>query len=415
MRTSRFALSRRDTGRIVLASAFALCFHSIARQSEAQDDRLQAATHPNPQQEAFFETKVRPLLVARCFRCHGEKEQKGGIRLDSAGALLGHNEDEALVKPGKPEASRVIEVIGYKDEPKMPPDGKLPDSDAQILREWIRRGAHFPSKQTAPAVVRLSSPEGIVQAKKTLWSLQPIKIPIPPKVKDQSWVRGPIDQFILAKLEANGLTPSPAVDRRTLLRRMTFDLTGLPADIRRGSKRSSNDRSPEAIEQVVDRLLASPLYGERWGRHWLDVARYSDTKGYVFTEERRYPFSYTYRDYVIEAFNEDLPFDQFILEQLAADQLHLGKDHSALAAMGFLTVGRRFSNNGNDIIDDRIDVVSRGLLGLTVTCARCHDHKFDPIPTEDYYSLHGVFESSFEPAELPSAWQSSRIGGFPQV
>ena len=144
MRTSRFALSRRDTGRIVLASAFALCFHSIARQSEAQDDRLQAATHPNPQQEAFFETKVRPLLVARCFRCHGEKEQKGGIRLDSAGALLGHNEDEALVKPGKPEASRVIEVIRYKDEPKMPPDGKLPDSDAQILREWIRAEPIFP-------------------------------------------------------------------------------------------------------------------------------------------------------------------------------------------------------------------------------------------------------------------------------
>jgi Protein of unknown function (DUF1553)/Protein of unknown function (DUF1549)/Planctomycete cytochrome C len=383
-----------------LASTFAFCFLSIARQSQAQDARLQAATHPNSEQEAFFETRVRPLLTARCFRCHGEKEQKGGIRLDSAEALLGHNEDEALVKPGKPEASRVVEVIGYKDEPKMPPDGKLPDSDTQILREWIRRGAHFPSKQTAPAVVRLSSPEGVVQAKKTLWSLQPIKMPIPPTVKDRSWVKGPIDQFILAKLEANGLTPSPGIDRRTLLRRMTFDLTGLPATYAE-VKAFENDRTPEAIEHAVDRLLASPLYGERWGRHWLDVARYSDTKGYVFTEERRYPFSYTYRDYVIEAFNEDLPFDQFIREQLAADQLNLGKDHSALAAMGFLTVGRRFSNNGNDIIDDRIDVVSRGLLGLTVTCARCHDHKFDPIPTEDYYSLHGVFESSFEPAELP--------------
>ena len=146
---------------------------------------------------------------------------------------------------------------------------------------------------------------------------------------------------------------------------------------------------------------ASPLYGERWGRHWLDVARYSDTKGYVFTEERRYPFSYTYRDYVIDAFNKDLPFDRFIVEQIAADQLNLGNDHSALAAMGFLTVGRRFSNNINDIIDDRIDVVSRGLLGLSVTCARCHDHKFDPIPTDDYYSLYGVFASSTEPAELP--------------
>ena len=156
-------------------------------------------------------------------------------------------------------------------------------------------------------------------------------------------------------------------------------------------------------------MLASPLYGERWGRHWLDVARYSDTKGYVFTEERRYPFSYTYRDYVIAAFNEDLPFDRFILEQLAADQLNLGNDRSPLAAMGFLTVGRRFSNNINDIIDDRIDVVSRGLLGLSVTCARCHDHKFDPIPTDDYYSLYGVFASSPEPAELPL------LNGLPQT
>jgi Protein of unknown function (DUF1553)/Protein of unknown function (DUF1549)/Planctomycete cytochrome C len=400
VRTARFALSRRDRVHVLLASALTLCFLWVARQTQAQDARLQAVSKPTPEQEAFFETKVRPLLVARCFRCHGEKEQKGGIRLDSAEALLGHNEDEALVKPGKPEASRIIEVIGYKDEPKMPPDGKLPDSDAQILREWVRRGAHFPSKQSAPAVVRLSSPEGIVQAKKTLWSLQPITSPIPPGVKDRSWVKSPIDQFVLAKLEANGLSPSPALDRRTLLRRMTFDLTGLPATYAE-VQAFERDQSPEAIEHVVDRLLASPLYGERWGRHWLDVARYSDTKGYVFTEERRYPFSYTYRDYVIEAFNEDLPFNRFILEQLAADQLNLGKDQSALAAMGFLTVGRRFSNNGNDIIDDRIDVVSRGLLGLTVTCARCHDHKFDPIPTDDYYSLHGVFESSFEPAELP--------------
>src|ERR1700722_6229022 len=214
VRTARFALSRRDTSRVVLASTLGLCFLWTARQARAEDARLQAASRPNSEQEAFFETKVGPLLGARGFRCQGEKEQKGGIRLDSAEALLGHNEDEALVKPGKPEASRVMEVIGYKDEPKMPPDGKLPDSDAQILREWIRRGAHFRSKQTASAIVRLSSPEGIVQAKKTLWSLQPIKLPIPPSVKDRSWVKNPIDQFILSKLEANGLTPSPSVDRR---------------------------------------------------------------------------------------------------------------------------------------------------------------------------------------------------------
>ena len=365
---ARFARSRRDAVRLSLGICLGICLFPALRAVAADEPRLQAAKHPNAEQESFFELKVRPLLVARCFRCHGEKLQKGGIRLDSAEALLGKSNDDALVKPGHPEESRLIEVIGYKDEPKMPPDGKLLDSDAQILREWVRRGAHFPASANGAAPVRLSSPEGIVRAKQTLWSLQPVRSPIPPRVKHSGWVQTTIDQFVLAKLEANGLTPSAAVDRRTLLRRMTFDLTGLPptfAEVRA----FENDRSPAAVEKVVDRLLASPHYGERWGRHWLDVARYSDTKGYVFTEERRYPFSYTYRDYVIDAFNDDLPFNRFVLEQLAADQLDLGNDHSALAAMGFLTVGRRFSNNMNDIIDDRIDVVSRGLLGLAVTCA----------------------------------------------
>jgi hypothetical protein len=359
-----------------------------------------AAKHADAEQETFFESKVRPLLAARCYRCHGEKVQKGDLRLDSADSLFGKGADDGIVKPGHPEASRLMEVISYKDDPKMPPDGRLSEVDSQILREWIRHGAYFPSKPAGEAPVLLSSPAGVVRARKTLWSLQPVTSPTPPAVKNEAWVKTPIDRFILARLEANGLTPSPAVDRRTLLRRLSFDLVGLPptyADVRAFEQ----DQSPDALEHVVDRLLALPLYGQRWGRHWLDVARYSDTKGYVFTEERRYPFSYTYRDYVIDAFNQDRPFDRFVLEQLAADQLDLGKDHSALAGMGFLTVGRRFSNNINDIIDDRIDVVSRGLLGLSVTCARCHDHKFDPIPTADYYSLYGVFASCTEPAELP--------------
>src|SRR5207253_2478882 len=185
---------------------------------------------------------------------------------------------------------------------------------------------------------------------------------------------------------------------RTLIRRAAFDLTGLPPSVEE-VEAFVNDSSD--WETVVDRFLASPEYGERWARHWLDVARYADTKGYVFEEERRFPYSYTYRDYVINAFNEDLPFDRFIVEQLAADLLPLGEDKRPLAAMGFLTLGRRFLNNQADITDDRIDVVSRGLLGLTVTCARCHDHKYDPIPTQDYYSLYGVFASCNEPADKP--------------
>jgi hypothetical protein len=213
-------------------------------------------------------------------------------------------------------------------------------------------------------------------------------------------VRTPIDAFLLAKLEAKRLTYSPDADRTTLARRAYLDLVGLPPSPDDLDAFLADDR-PDAFERLIKRLLASPHFGERWGRHWLDVARFADTKGYVFMEERKYPYAYTYRDYVIRSFNDDLPFDRFILEQLAADKLPLGEDKHPLAGMGFLTLGRRFLNNPHDIIDDRIDVVSRGLLGLTVTCARCHDHKFDPIPAKDYYSLYGVFASSVEPKDPP--------------
>ncbi len=232
------------------------------------------------------------------------------------------------------------------------------------------------------------------------WAFQPVKNPSPPVVRQRDWPRTSVDPFILAKLEARGLTPSARADRRTLLRRVTFDLLGLPPTPEEIAAFEA-DRSPEAWAKVVDRLLASPHYGERWGRYWLDVARYADTKGYVFFEEEAYPWAWTYRDYVIRAFNEDLPYDRFIVQQLAADQLPLERDRRPLTAMGFLTLGGHFMSNPHDIIDDRIDVVTRGLLGLTVTCARCHDHKFDPIPTKDYYSLYGVFASSVEPMEPP--------------
>jgi len=221
-----------------------------------------------------------------------------------------------------------------------------------------------------------------------------------PEVSTPAWPRTDVDRFILAKLDSQGIAPSPEADRRTLIRRLYYDLIGLPpapADV----DAFVRDDRPEAYAELVERLLAMPQYGERWARHWLDVARYADTRGYVGTDDRFFPFSYTYRDYVVRAFNEDLPYDQFIVQQLAADKLDLGDDKRPLAAMGFLTLGRRFLNNVSDIVDDRIDVTTRGMLGLTVTCARCHDHKFDPIPSADYYSLYGVFRSSDEPAEPP--------------
>ena len=271
----------------------------------------------------------------------------------------------------------------------------------EALTAWVKMGAPWPD---GPAVAAKGA--SIDEARQKHWSYQPVKMPAVPTVKDPSWVKNPIDAFVLAKLEEKGLAPSKPADRRTLIRRVSFDLIGLPPTPEE-VEAFLNDPSPDAYEKVVDRLLASPRYGERWGRHWLDLARYSDTKGYVFTEERRYPFSYTYRDYVIRSFNEDLPYDQFIVQQLAADRLPLGADKRPLAALGYLTLGRRFLNNQADIIADRIDVTMRGFQALTVGCARCHDHKFDPIPQKDYYSLYGVFASSFEPRELPVIGPSS--------
>lgn len=366
----------------------------------AQD--ASAQHNPTADETAFFEKNVRPILVARCLECHGDKKQEGGLRLDSRPALLKGNDSGPALVPGKPDESRIVEVIGYQDTTKMPPRQKLADPEIATLTQWIRMGAPFPASAAAsgPALGELATPAGIVKARATHWAYQPIGNPQPPGVDDSAWGSNPIDRFVFARQKENGLNPSPRADRRTLLRRASFDLIGLPPTFAE-VQAFENDRADDAFARVVDRLLASPHYGERWGRHWLDVARYADTKGYVFTEERKYPFSYTYRDYVIRAFNNDLPFDRFILEQLAADQLPPGDDRSALAAMGFLTLGRRFGNNQHDIIDDRIDVVTRGLLGLTATCARCHDHKYDPIPTDDYYSLYGVFASSVEPSEMP--------------
>ncbi|MGI9244200.1 MAG: DUF1549 domain-containing protein, partial [Verrucomicrobiales bacterium] len=248
----------------------------------------------------------------------------------------------------------------------------------------------------APAASQL-----IERKSKTHWAFQPIANPTPPAVADPNWGNGPIDRFILAKLESEALLPSAAADRHTLIRRAYLTLTGLQPSYEQ-TRAFIDDPAPDAFEKVVDGLLASPQYGERWARHWLDVARYADTKGYVFQEARQYPYAYTFRDWVIRSLNDDMPYDQFLQYQIAADKI-VGDDgdRDHLAAMGFLTVGRRFLNRQPDIIDDRIDVVTRGTMALTVACSRCHDHKYDPIPTADYYSLYGVFASSQEPKELP--------------
>ncbi len=370
--------------RVSLILATIVSFAAVAATARA-DDR---------QANEFFESKVRPVLAENCIQCHGPDKQKGGLRLDSRASLLKGAGGELVVILGEPDKSPLIKAIRHEGDTKMPPKTKLPAPAVDALAAWVKMGAPWPDSAGAKAISTVAE----VRAKH--WAFQPVRKPALPVVRRRDWTKTPLDWFVLAKLEEQGMEPAPAADRRTLIRRASIDLTGLPPTPEEVDA-FVNDQASNAWEKVIDRLLASPRYGERWGRHWLDVSRYADTKGYVFEEERRYPFAYTYRDYVVRAFNDDLPYDQFVIQQLAADKLPTEADKRPLAAMGFLTLGRRFLNSTPDIIDDRIDVVTRGLQGMTVACARCHDHKFDPIPQKDYYSLYGVFASSVEPKELP--------------
>ncbi|HEX4122767.1 MAG TPA: PSD1 and planctomycete cytochrome C domain-containing protein [Verrucomicrobiae bacterium] len=348
----------------------------------------------------FFESKIRPVLVDNCYPCHSHQSAKvkGGLLLDTREDLLKGGDTGPAIKPGDVEQSLLIKAVRYTDDDlRMPPKNKkLAPAQIAALEAWVKMGA--PDPRTSQA--GLEKVESIREKARSHWAFQPVRMPNVPVVQHKHWVRMPVDKFILARLEAAKLPPPPMADKRTLIRRATFDLIGLPPTPQEVAAFKA-DSSPDAFARVVDRLLASPRYGERWGRHWLDVARYADTKGYFGEADRHFPYAYTYRDYVIRAFNEDLPYDQFLKEQIAGDLLPTAKDKRTLAALGYLTVGRRFNGNINDVIDDQIDVVCRGMMGLTVECARCHDHKFDPIPSRDYYSLYGIFASSMEPAEEP--------------
>ncbi|MCS6977480.1 MAG: PSD1 and planctomycete cytochrome C domain-containing protein [Gemmatales bacterium] len=344
-----------------------------------------------PEAIEHFEKRVRPVLIEKCFDCHGPKQQKASLRLDSRQAVLKGSDTQIVVVPGQPEKSLLIEAIKQTGELKMPPKGKLSEEDIAAIEQWIRDGLAWPE----------DTPPADLEAARKHWAFQPVRVVHPPSGKSLEALANPIDAFILARLESEGLQPAPSADRRTLIRRLYFDLLGLPPEPDAIAAFLEDD-DPAAYERLVDRLLASPHFGERWGRHWLDVARYANERGYVGVNvDRTYPFAYAYRDWVIRAFNEDRSYKDFILLQLAADQIVTGPDKRDLAAMGFLTVGRRFINNQQEIIDDRLDVTFRGFQGLTISCARCHDHKYDPIPTKDYYSLYGVFASSQEPDELP--------------
>lgn len=349
----------------------------------------------------FFEKKVRPILVDHCYTCHSaETKPSGNLRVDDRNGLLTGGTSGPAIVPGKPKQGTLLQRV-TQDKPKkqMPLEGEhLTDVQVAILSKWIEDGATWQVVRL-PATVGQSS-EKYAELKKTHWAWQPRTEPKPPVVREVTWPRDDIDRFVLAKLEAKDLKPVADADRLTLLRRVTFDLTGLPPTPA-AMDAFLQDKSADAFEKVVDRLLASPAFGERWGRHWLDVARYGESTGP--SRNIPYPHAWRYRDYVIDSVNADVPYDRFLREQIAGDLLPPSSDAERdrlRTATGFLALGVKDVNQRfkvrfvMDNVDEQIDVVTRSVLALTVSCARCHDHKFDPIPTTDYYALAGIFTST---------------------
>ena len=374
---------------LTLFALFTAASTGLALAEEAQPA---AATREG---ELFFENKVRPILAENCHKCHGEKKQGGTLRLDAKAALLAGGETGPAIVPGKPEESLLIEAINYKTL-EMPPDGRLKPEQIAVLTQWVKLGAPWPG-----------GGEAIIQPRKTAlvvsdadrqhWSFQSVHAPAVPELDEglQTVAQNAIDPFILSALAAKGLSPSPAAEKRELLRRAYFDLTGLPPTAEEVDAFVA-DNSPDAYEQQVDRLLASPRFGERWGRHWLDVVRFAQTNGYERDDEK--PNAWRYRDYVIRAFNSDKPYDQFLKEQLAGDEMSPLTDDSITATAYYrLGVWDDEPDDGRqakaDELDDVVTTTGSAMLGLTIGCARCHDHKFDPIAQEDYYSLTAFFQN----------------------
>ncbi len=394
----------------ILASLLGLAAWSGETRGEVGGDRSSA----DPAAVEFFEKSVRPILVARCQGCHGPSKQKGGLRLDARAAVLAGGSTGPAVVPGNTKESLLVDAINYGETYQMPPKSKLADGEIATLTEWVRRGAPWGVETRRDASGLTAVPDGSkperlsksqLEQRARYWCFQPIRRVTPPAPSEQrrGWPRNPIDGFILAALEERGLAPAPQADKRVLIRRLSFDLTGLPpapAEI----EAFLADRSADAYETLVERLLASPHYGERWARHWLDLVRFAETAGHEFDYD--IPGAFRYRDYVIRALNADLPYDQFVIEQIAGDLLETprrnpsGGFNEAILGTAFYLLGEG-THSPVDVreeemrrIDNQIDVLSKTFLGLTVACARCHDHKFDPITSKDYYALAGFLHSS---------------------
>ncbi|WP_298869418.1 PSD1 and planctomycete cytochrome C domain-containing protein [uncultured Gimesia sp.] len=379
-----------------------------------------AEKQPNQKQIQFFESKIRPLLIKHCYDCHGPDEQESGLRVDTFKHIVKGGKAGALLVPGKPEQSILITAVNYQSaDLKMPPEEKLSKQEIADLTTWVKIGAPYPNADMS--LLRASKGKGKFDIKKEreFWSFQPVKKPAVPAVKNRSWVKNPIDQFVLHELEQAKITPAKPADKRTLIRRTTFDITGLPPTPQEIDN-FLNDQSPQAFEKVVDRLLASPHYGEHWARHWLDIARYADSNG--LDENVAYGTAWKYRDYVVNALNKDKPYDLFLKEQLAGDLLEPAKDvaerNERLIATGFLSLGPKVlaevdeTKMEMDIIDEQINTIGVSLMGMTLGCARCHDHKFDPISAYDYYGIAGILKSTkiMEHYKKVARWHENSLG-----
>ena len=379
--------------------------------------QAQAPAPITPAQEKFFETSIRPVLSEQCYSCHSASDQRAGLRVDTREFLLKGGAHGPAINLQDPQKSLLLQVIAYTGKVQMPPAGKLKSAQLAAFTEWVKMGAPWPTAKSPAAASGQAADMVITNAARKWWSFVPVRKPSLPKVSNPLWAKNPVDRFILAGLDAHKYRPAPTADRRTLIRRASVDLTGLlptPAEV----NAFVNDKSPDAWTKVVDRLLASPHYGERWGRHWLDLVRYADSNG--LDENVAFANAYRYRDYVVSAFNADKPYNTFVTEQIAGDLMPARDDvqrNEHLVATGFLELGPKVLAEPDkdklvmDIVDEQLDVTSKAFLGLTVSCARCHNHKFDPIPTKDYYALAGIFKSTrtMETLNTVAMWRERQL------
>jgi hypothetical protein len=352
---------------------------------------------------AFFEKRVRPLLIQHCLECHSEDSAESDLRLDSLAAMLRGGERGPAIVVGKPDESLLISAVRHGELLKMPPKRKLATAEVAALERWIARGAAWPGVVPAPIAVGspAKSSAAMAESRRNHWSFQRPTVVEIPRVTNATWPQSPMDAFVLKRLESHAITPAPRADKATLIRRVTLDLLGIPPSPEEIDA-FERDETPDAWPRLINRLLASPRYGERWGRHWLDVARYADSNG--LDENLAYANAFRFRDYVVNAWNRDLSFDQFVREQLAGDLLSptgdVETDVERIVATGFLSLGAKMLAEDDpvkmqmDIIDEQVDTIGRVFLGMSFGCARCHDHKFDPVTTVDYYGLAGIFAST---------------------